>query len=183
MTLISFQWKHVSLVFLLPAFFSASPSVGNELLFCILLKALRSCFHQKATALQGNSFYPEAISLNVHGSSEPCHVYFAEQFWATFSHLLAWPPLCRVKGTLLQSQGFRELAAPWWHSAQLCFLPHRYGIWPFGVFKKLGIPGPTPLPFFGTCLEYRKVSDWSPPGSRNICVCSYSCSWADTWRW
>ncbi|XP_014801689.1 PREDICTED: cytochrome P450 3A9-like [Calidris pugnax] len=31
-----------------------------------------------------------------------------------------------------------------------------YGTWPFGVFKKLGIPGPRPLPFFGTCLEYRK---------------------------
>ncbi|NXR05718.1 CP3AO protein, partial [Semnornis frantzii] len=31
-----------------------------------------------------------------------------------------------------------------------------YGIWPFGLFKKLGIPGPKPLPFFGTCLEYRK---------------------------
>ncbi|NXR82916.1 CP3AD protein, partial [Pycnonotus jocosus] len=38
----------------------------------------------------------------------------------------------------------------------LSFLPHRYGTWPFGLFKKLGIPGPKPLPFFGTCLEYRK---------------------------
>ncbi|OXB67557.1 hypothetical protein ASZ78_004675 [Callipepla squamata] len=34
--------------------------------------------------------------------------------------------------------------------------PSRYGTWPFGLFKKLGIPGPRPLPFFGTCLEYRK---------------------------
>ncbi|NXS60242.1 CP3A9 protein, partial [Brachypteracias leptosomus] len=38
----------------------------------------------------------------------------------------------------------------------LSFLSLRYGTWPFGLFKKLGIPGPTPLPFFGTCLEYRK---------------------------
>ncbi|XP_037545765.1 cytochrome P450 3A40 [Nematolebias whitei] len=28
--------------------------------------------------------------------------------------------------------------------------------WPYGTFKKLGIPGPKPLPLFGTLLQYRK---------------------------
>ncbi|XP_062866976.1 cytochrome P450 3A27-like [Trichomycterus rosablanca] len=31
-----------------------------------------------------------------------------------------------------------------------------YGYWPYGLFRKLGIPGPKPLPFVGTLLEYKK---------------------------
>ncbi|KAF0036208.1 hypothetical protein F2P81_011520 [Scophthalmus maximus] len=32
-----------------------------------------------------------------------------------------------------------------------------YGYAPYGFFKKIGIPGPTPLPFIGTFLEYRRM--------------------------
>jgi hypothetical protein len=35
---------------------------------------------------------------------------------------------------------------------------YRYGTHSHGLFKKLGIPGPKPLPFLGTILGYRKVS-------------------------
>uniref|UniRef100_A0A6Q2X6U9 Cytochrome P450 3A n=1 Tax=Esox lucius TaxID=8010 RepID=A0A6Q2X6U9_ESOLU len=31
-----------------------------------------------------------------------------------------------------------------------------YGYWPYSFFTKLGIPGPKPLPFLGTMLEYKK---------------------------
>ncbi|XP_033940541.1 cytochrome P450 3A40-like [Pseudochaenichthys georgianus] len=31
-----------------------------------------------------------------------------------------------------------------------------YVCWPFTTFKKMGVPGPTPIPFFGTMLGYKK---------------------------
>ncbi|XP_047222228.1 cytochrome P450 3A30 [Girardinichthys multiradiatus] len=31
-----------------------------------------------------------------------------------------------------------------------------YGYWPYGTFKRLGISGPKPIPFFGTMLHYRR---------------------------
>lgn len=39
------------------------------------------------------------------------------------------------------------------------FVLHRYAYWPYGTFKKMGIPGPKPVPFFGTMLAYRKVGE------------------------
>ncbi|PIO16482.1 hypothetical protein AB205_0213160 [Aquarana catesbeiana] len=30
-----------------------------------------------------------------------------------------------------------------------------YGVWPYGIFKKLKVPGPYPVPFIGTFLGYR----------------------------
>ncbi|XP_048465696.1 cytochrome P450 3A21-like, partial [Rhincodon typus] len=32
----------------------------------------------------------------------------------------------------------------------------RYSVLPFGLFKRIGVPGPRPLPFIGTFLHYRK---------------------------
>ncbi|KAM6157229.1 cytochrome P450 3A9-like [Erethizon dorsatum] len=44
----------------------------------------------------------------------------------------------------------------WVFLALSLVLLYLYGSYSHGLFKKLGIPGPTPLPFFGTILAYRK---------------------------
>ncbi|XP_031667470.1 cytochrome P450 3A27-like isoform X2 [Oncorhynchus kisutch] len=47
-------------------------------------------------------------------------------------------------------------AETWTILALLITLIVVYGYWPYGVFTKMGIPGPKPLPYFGTMLEYKK---------------------------
>ncbi|EDL01264.1 mCG128910, partial [Mus musculus] len=46
----------------------------------------------------------------------------------------------------------------WVLLAIILVLLYRYGTRTHGLFKKQGIPGPTPLPFLGTVLNYYKVS-------------------------
>ncbi|XP_074485772.1 cytochrome P450 3A40-like [Sebastes fasciatus] len=52
--------------------------------------------------------------------------------------------------------GFLLSAETWTLLVALITLIFVYVCWHFGTFKKLGVPGPNPVPFFGTMLAYRK---------------------------
>nr|XP_040042234.1 cytochrome P450 3A40-like isoform X5 [Gasterosteus aculeatus aculeatus] len=52
--------------------------------------------------------------------------------------------------------GFFLSAETWTLLVALVTLLFVYVCWNFGIFKKLGVPGPQPIPFFGTMLAYRK---------------------------
>uniref|UniRef100_A0A8C8W540 unspecific monooxygenase n=1 Tax=Peromyscus maniculatus bairdii TaxID=230844 RepID=A0A8C8W540_PERMB len=45
----------------------------------------------------------------------------------------------------------------WALLATILVLLYLYGTSSHGLFKKLGIPGPKPLPFVGTMLNYKRV--------------------------
>ncbi|XP_066516966.1 cytochrome P450 3A30-like [Hoplias malabaricus] len=49
-----------------------------------------------------------------------------------------------------------SLSVTWTLAVLVVTLLFIYGVWPHGFFKKMGIPGPRPWPFFGTFLSYRK---------------------------
>uniref|UniRef100_A0A3B4H2V9 Cytochrome P450 3A n=1 Tax=Pundamilia nyererei TaxID=303518 RepID=A0A3B4H2V9_9CICH len=51
---------------------------------------------------------------------------------------------------------FFFLSWTWTLLAALVTLLFVYSCWTYGTFKRLGVPGPSPIPFFGTMLAYRK---------------------------
>ncbi|CAO2630806.1 Cytochrome P450 3A25, partial [Lemmus lemmus] len=73
-----------------------------------------------------------------------------------------FPTQCRFYSRGHLARIPREGLSCWLDHAEKCswrfLLLYRYGTYSHRVFKKLGIPGPKPLPFLGTVLGYRNVS-------------------------
>ncbi|XP_030585388.1 cytochrome P450 3A30-like [Archocentrus centrarchus] len=64
-------------------------------------------------------------------------------------------PLREERNTAEMSYFFLS-AETWTLLVALITLLFVYSCWTHGTFKRLGVPGPSPVPFFGTMLAYRK---------------------------
>jgi hypothetical protein len=72
-------------------------------------------------------------------------------FWELEGKLSCW-------FVLIFGDGFACLLSSVYMATSLSVSLYRYGTRKHELFKKQGIPGPKPLPFLGTVLNYYKVS-------------------------
>uniref|UniRef100_A0A8C6VAI6 unspecific monooxygenase n=1 Tax=Neogobius melanostomus TaxID=47308 RepID=A0A8C6VAI6_9GOBI len=67
------------------------------------------------------------------------------------------PSAAAGKGTLRAGMDFLNFSTETWTLlVALVTLFVIYLYWPYGAFKKMGVPGPKPVPLFGTMLAYKR---------------------------